>query len=168
MSKTSKQLSKEKVTSVEKSVKEKDPRKVELGKRLAEISKEAKERKAKQREEQHKEISKLDSDDKKMVNKINSIANFSDYLDFRYLVGGVTIVTAIGGFYYAYKNDVPIVKREQSEKSELNEAKEKSEQSEKLKQSENNFEITKCNRPSNLTPKVQTSRIDINSKIDNL
>ena len=34
-----------KITTVEKTVKVKDPRKVELGKRLAKISKEAKERK---------------------------------------------------------------------------------------------------------------------------
>ena len=49
---TSKQWNVEKVTAVEKSdnVKAKDPRKVELGKRLAKISKEAKERKARQRE----------------------------------------------------------------------------------------------------------------------
>ena len=38
----------EKITSVEKSVKIKDPKRVELGKRLGKISKEAKERKAKQ------------------------------------------------------------------------------------------------------------------------
>ena len=39
-----------KITTVEKSAKVKDPRKVELGKRLAKISREAKERKARQRE----------------------------------------------------------------------------------------------------------------------
>ena len=39
----------EKITAVEKTAKVKDSRKVELGKRLAKISREAKERKARQR-----------------------------------------------------------------------------------------------------------------------
>ena len=95
-----------KVTSVEKSdnVKAKDPRKVELGKRLAKISKEAKERKArqcKQSEEDQREVGH---------EKTNFSKEINDYVDFRpsalrYLVGSVTIVAVLGGLYYAYKND---------------------------------------------------------------
>ena len=44
------------LTENDKSVKVKDPRKVEMGKRLAKISKEAKERKARQHFEQEEKI----------------------------------------------------------------------------------------------------------------
>ena len=74
--------SENKITTVEKSAKVKDPRKVELAKRLAKISKEAKERKARLREEK-KEI--------------------LDYINFRYVVGGVTLIAMVGGLYFAYK-----------------------------------------------------------------
>ena len=82
-----------KVTAVEKSEKAKDPRKVELGKRLAKISREAKEREARQRSKsENKQSYRLEKE-------------ITDLIDFRYLIGGVTIVTALGGLYYAYKRD---------------------------------------------------------------
>ena len=93
------ETSNEKVTAVEKSVKTKDPRKVELGKRLAKISKEAKERKARQREANQEAVRELDQSERSVAEEIN------DYVDFRYIVGGVTIVAALGGLYYAYKSD---------------------------------------------------------------
>ena len=68
-----------KITTVEKTVKVKDPRKVELGKRLAKISREAKlckKQRLQMEEERNKEI--------------------LDYVDFRYVVGGL---------YFAYKKD---------------------------------------------------------------
>ena len=85
-----------KITTVEKTItKVKDPRKVELGKRLAKISKEAKLRK-KQRlqmeEEKNKEI--------------------LDYIDFRYVVGGVMLLVAVGGLYFVYKKDKREIKEE--------------------------------------------------------
>ena len=90
----------DKVTAVEKSEKTKDPRKVELGKKLAKISKEAKERKARQRKAQCEAVEReLDRDEHSFTKEIN------DYVDFRFIVGGVTIVAALGGLYYAYKSD---------------------------------------------------------------
>ena len=68
-----------KVTTVEKTVKGKDPRKVELGKRLAKISREAKEKKAKQLED-----SKIEKEVK------NDQKEITDYIDFRYFIGGDT------------------------------------------------------------------------------
>ena len=85
-----------KITTVEKTVKPKDPRKVELGKRLAKISREAKERKARLCE--RKEI--------------------LDYIDFRYVVGGVMLLAAIGGLYFAYKKDNREIKEEKFKEEE--------------------------------------------------
>ena len=79
-----------KITTVEKTVKVKDPKKVELGKILATISREAKERKAKLREMEMK---------KEEENKI------LDYIDFKYVVGGVTILGGLIGLYFSYKKD---------------------------------------------------------------
>ena len=97
----------DKVTAVEKSeaVKVKDPWKVELGKRLAKISREAKERKARQREDARKQ-SEVKNEERELT----------DYVDFgpsalRYFIGGVTFVAALGGLYFAYKKD----KREEKE-----------------------------------------------------
>ena len=139
MSKQSSEVNK--VTAVEKSEKTKDPRKVELGKRLAKISKEAKERKAKHREAYRKQSeAELDSNDQSLSEEIN---DYVDFIPFRYLVGGVTIVAALGGLYYAYKNDVRLAIHNRV-----------SEQSEKVKtinknDSEPKYEITKC-KPSHL------------------
>ena len=153
-----------KITAVEKSdqvgnVKTKDPRKVELGKKLAKISKEAKERKAKQhealheadREAGHEAQREEQHDDKKLVEKIN------EYTDLRY-VGGVTIVATVGGLYYAYKNDYRIEKREQKIKndreayreSKLENQHENNFKASKDKKNSNNFEIKKC-KPSTKT-----------------
>ena len=99
-----------KVTAVEKSEKAKDPRKVELGKRLAKISREAKERKARQREAERER-------EKSEAKDIDRIAGFSDYVDFRYVVGGVTIVAALGGLYYTYKSDKRLERSETSIKN---------------------------------------------------
>ena len=85
-----------KITTVEKTVKVKDPRKVELGKRLAKISKEAKLRK-KQRLEMEAEREK------------NQIFN---YIHFKYVVGGVTILGGLFGLYFAYKRDKREIKEE--------------------------------------------------------
>ena len=58
-----------KITSTEKT---KDPRKVELGKRLAKISREAKERKRKLRESAEKK---------------KQFSEYIEYIDFKYIVG---------------------------------------------------------------------------------
>ena len=89
--KADKQPKVDKVTAVEKTAKVKDPRKVELGKRLAKISREAKERKARQRKEAETEA----------VNQ----REITDYIDFKYFIGGVGLVVALGGLYYSYKRD---------------------------------------------------------------
>ena len=81
-----------KITSTEKSVKIKDPRKVELGKRLAKISKEAKARKKLERES---------AKDQKM-----------EMIDFKYIVGGVAILGGIFGIYFAYRKDKREIKEE--------------------------------------------------------
>ena len=129
MSETSKQPNVEKVTTVEKSVKVKDPRKVELGKRLAKISKEAKERKAKQRSE---------VENRKRTHFAKEI---NDYVDFRYFVGGVTIVAALGGLYYAYKSDKRQSERERSEQSESERSEQSEEENKKVKTNKNDYEI---------------------------
>ena len=86
-----------KITTVEKSVKVKDPKRVEMGKRLAKISKEAKERKARQHfEQEEKEKLSLQQKESKEI---------TDYIDFRYFVGGVTLAAALGGLYFSYKQD---------------------------------------------------------------
>ena len=131
MSEESKQQNVEKVTAVEKSVKEKDPRKVELGKRLAKISREAKERKAKQRSEVE------NHERTRFAKEIN------DYVDLRYFVGGVMVVVALGGLYYAYKRD-----KRQSEElkwSERERSKRSEHEDKKVKTiNKNDYEITKC------------------------
>ena len=154
-----------KITAVEKSdqvgktERTKDPRKVELGKRLAKISKEAKERKAKHREAAREAA-------EREVSNASEVQEINNYLDFRYLVGGVTIVAALGGLYYAYKNDTRLAKRErfdQSEQSDRPEVssdevfrttgpatkmQEENTRSEKVKTINiNDYEITKC-KPS--------------------
>ena len=78
-----------KITKVEKSEKIKDPRKVEAGKRLAVISREAKKRKARKRSAVVKSEQR----------------EISDYIDYRYFIGGVGVVAAVGGLYFAYKRD---------------------------------------------------------------
>ena len=67
-----------------------------MGKKLAKISKEAKERKREQREREKNESEQ---------EQINRITDLSGYVDFRYVFGGITIINALGGLYYAYKND---------------------------------------------------------------
>ena len=89
----------------QKTVKEKDPRKVELGKRLAKISKEAKERKARERQQ---EADKLKNEE------INN-HNYFGPSALQYLIGGVTLVAALRGLYFAYKKD----KREIKEKEKI-------------------------------------------------
>ena len=102
----------DKVTAVEKSesskaVKVKDPRKVELGKRLAKISREAKERKARQR-------SKVENKQSPKENRtrVRFAKEITDYIDFRYFIGGVTLVATLGGLYYSYKRDKREIKEE--------------------------------------------------------
>ena len=100
-----------KVTAVEKSIKLKDPRKVELGKRLAKISREAKERKARQRSEVENKQSPEEN-----CARVRFAKEITDYIDFRYFIGGVTLVATLGGLYYSYKRD----KREIKEEKENN------------------------------------------------
>ena len=83
------------ITTVEKTEKVKDARKVELGKRLAKISREAKERKARQKFE--KEV----KNDHEAANQ----KEITDYIDFRYFIGGVGLVAGLGGWYYSYKRE---------------------------------------------------------------
>ena len=82
-----------KLTAVEKTAKVKDPRKVELGKRLAKISKEAKERKARERQLEADKVKKREQ------------TEMTDCIDFRYLVGFAGLVSTIGCLCFAYKND---------------------------------------------------------------
>ena len=89
-----------KITTVEKTIKVKDPRRVEAGKRLARISREAKERKKRLREE--------NKEGKEIL----------DYIDFRYVVGGVTLIAAVGGLYFSYKKDKREIKEEVKEEEE--------------------------------------------------
>ena len=133
-SKSSTKGAADKVTAVEKSEKVKDPRKVELGKKLAKISKEAKERKAKMWSESDREAG---NEKTRFAKEINRIADLSGYVDFRYLVDGVTIVAALGGLYYAYKNDKiqikMLEKTEQNKQSETStKLQEENTQSEKV------------------------------------
>ena len=101
-----------------KAAKVKDPRKVELGKRLAKISREAKERKARQRSEAETEA----------VNQ----REITDYIDFKYFIGGVGLVVALGGLYCSYKKDKREIREEKeivnklehSEKEKINNVKE--------------------------------------------
>ena len=88
-----------KVTAVEKTIKVKDPRKVELGKR------EAKERKARQH---------LEEENSKMEKEM------TDYMDFKYFVGFLTLVVAFGGLYFSYKRD----KRDENKSMEEHDDKE--------------------------------------------
>ena len=135
MSETSKQPN-EKITSDKKSEKIKDPRKVELGKRLAKISREAKERKARMRSEADREAG---HERTRFAKEIN------DYVDFRYFVGGVMVV-ALWGLYYAYKRDQrqsEEFKQSERERSEWSEREDK-----KVKTiNKNEYETTKC-KPS--------------------
>ena len=96
-----------KITSTEKSVKIKDPKRVELGKRLAKISKEAKARKAKERE-----------------NASKTKREMLDYLNFNYFVGGVTLVAAVVGLYFTWKKDEREIKKEKENKEIKEEKKE--------------------------------------------
>ena len=149
-----------KVTSVEKSdnVKAKDPRKVELGKRLAKISKEAKERKAKQREQSEREQSEREQSERKQseleqlgVREVGYKIN--DYVDLRYLVGGVTIVAALGGLYYVYKNDK--IQMKLFERNKRRELSEHNESSDLEREQEN----TKC-KPPNTLPSTKMTCIE--------
>ena len=88
--------SENKITTVEKTAKVKDPRRVELGKRLAKISREAKERKARQRESAKRE-----------------------YIDFKYIVGGVAIFAGFIGIYFAYKKDKREIREEKLEENKI-------------------------------------------------
>ena len=101
-------------------MKAKDPRKVELGKRLAKILREAKERKARQRQ---MEESKVESEASKLEKEKGEIIN---YLDYRHFIGVLGLVISIGGLYYSYKRD----KRESERSSFGLSSKAASEQSE--------------------------------------
>ena len=74
-----------KITTVEKkNTKPKDPRKVELGKRLA--------KKLRLQQEEKKEI--------------------LEYIDFKYVVGGVTVLGGLAGLYFTYKKNKREIKEE--------------------------------------------------------
>ena len=78
-----------KITKAEKSEKIKDPKKVEAGKRLAAISREPKERKARERTV----VEKVETED------------CCTSIDYKYFIGGVVFVAAVGSLYFAYKRD---------------------------------------------------------------
>ena len=77
-----------KVITATKVEKVKDPRRVELGKRLGAISKEAKARKARERQEQQQQQQEFET--------------LSPYL----LLAPAIAVTALGGYWYLNGNDV--------------------------------------------------------------
>ena len=102
-----------KINSIEKSVKIKDPKRVELGKRLAKISKEAKARKAKERKEKEKLIA---------------------YLDTKHFIGVASLAATLIGLYFTFKqykrreeekNQVVSVKKEEKENQVANVKKDK-------------------------------------------
>ena len=70
----------------QRSEKIKDPKKVEAGKRLAAISREARERTV------------VEPETAKTEGCHNSI-------EYKYNIGGVGVVAAVGGLYFAYKCD---------------------------------------------------------------
>ena len=91
---------KENKITVEKP-KQKDPRKVEMGKRLAKISKEAKEIKIKIK-----------------MRELENQKEILDYIDFKYVVGGVTILGGIFGLYFAFKRDKREIRDEKFEEKQ--------------------------------------------------
>ena len=101
-----------KITSSEKSFKIKDPKRVELGKRLAKISKEVKARKKLERESAKSKI---------------------EMIDFKYVVGGVAILGGIFGIYFAYKKDKRETKEEKRFEEEENKLETKENKFEKRK-----------------------------------
>ena len=80
-----------KITKAEKSEKIKDPRKVEAGNRFAAISREAKERKARERTAAEKTETNTE--------------DCCTSIEYKYIIGGVGVVAAVGGLYFAYKRD---------------------------------------------------------------
>ena len=120
---------------------------MELGKRLAKISKEAKERKARQRESEREQLERSEKNEAEEINRI---------VDFRYIVGGVTIVAALGGLYYAYKSD----KRFERSESDKNVS-----ESIIVPKQQAGYEITKCNRSEVQPSTTQTASL---SCIENL
>ena len=83
-----------KITSVEKNEKVKDPRRVEAGKRLAAISRQAKERKAKERE------AESSSD-------LKDSPPQSEPWDLRMMIGAVGTAAAVIGLYLSYSCKQP-------------------------------------------------------------
>ena len=103
------------ITTVEKTEKVKDPRKVELGKRLAKISREAKERKARERQLEAARVEK----EVKSDHEVDNQREISDYIDFRYFIRGVGLVASLGGLYYSYKRDKRKIREENSRSDKL-------------------------------------------------
>ena len=120
-----------KITSTEKSEKIKDPRRVEAGKRLAAISREAKEIKATER-----------SMREAMKNKQIEIIKLTDYIGLKYFIAGVTVVSAVGGLYVAYRQDKHEQKEEniQQQEPENNETEHSKQVHKKEKKPEKNLD----------------------------
>ena len=115
-----------KITAVKKTAKVKDPRKVEAGKRLAKISREAKERKAKQKQLIEAEAAKVE---------------ITDYIDFRYFIGSVGLVAALFGLYSYNRDKIEI--RENSRANKL-EHSEKEKEEKNSKQQSSRDKVKKC------------------------
>ena len=73
------------------------PRRVEAGKKLAAISREAKERKAAAVKNYHEVAYQREISDE--------LVRFAHYIDFTYFIAGVGFVASIGGLYFAYQQD---------------------------------------------------------------
>ena len=114
-----------------------------MGKRLAKISKEAKERKREAQREANQEFDQSE----------RSLADLSGYVDFRYIVGGVTIVAALGGLYYAYKGDKRLA-QQADERSE-------SKRSERLKDSSEVQKVKTINKNDYDRPEVSAAKLQI-------
>lgn len=95
----SEETPKPKITTVKK---EKDPKRVEAGKRLAAISKSARERKM--REKIHAEMDEVKEE--------------SWNIDYGFLFGTLGVLTAIGSLYYARKGDQRVVRSLETIKEE--------------------------------------------------
>ena len=141
-----------KVTAVEKTDKVKDPRKVELGKRLAKISREAKERKARHRIEENDRQRSEENEENDYIDRSTALW---------YLIGGVMLVTALGGLYYAYKRDKREIKLlEQSERPKNPESKILSSQQQIKEKDIEAYKLVRNNEDKIKNPKLygETSR----------
>ena len=74
--------------------KAKDPKRVEMGKKLAELSKAARERKAKQKRD-------AEADAEAAADSVVSVPTEAVAINYGYLIGTVALLATIGSLYYA-------------------------------------------------------------------